>query len=171
MKKISAVWAEDQNHLIGKNQTLPWHIPAELKHFKETTTGHVIVMGRVTFEGMGCRALPHRISIVLTQDKDYKVEDRRVLVFHEVDAVIAWFLQQDRHLYIIGGGQIFQLFAPYYDELVKTEIQHCFEGDTYFPDDFDYSPFEVVSQKSYAISEDAPYPYVVKIFKRKEKKG
>ena len=59
-KKIAAIWAQDQNGLIGKDQSLPWHLPAELKHFKEITTGHAILMGRVTFDGMHRRVLPNR---------------------------------------------------------------------------------------------------------------
>ena len=67
-KKIAAIWAQDQNGLIGKDQSLPWHLPAELKHFKEITTGHAILMGRVTFDGMHRRVLPNRQTLILTRD-------------------------------------------------------------------------------------------------------
>ena len=83
-KKIAAIWAQDQNGLIGKNQSLPWHLPAELKHFKEITTGHAILMGRVTFDGMHRRVLPNRKTLILTRDRDYQIEDERVLVFHDL---------------------------------------------------------------------------------------
>ena len=105
-KKIAAIWAQDQNGLIGKNQSLPWHLPAELKHFKEITSGHAILMGRVTFDGMDQRVLPNRTSLILTKDPNYTVENESVLIFHDLPSVLKWYQEQEKNLYIIGGGQI-----------------------------------------------------------------
>lgn len=71
MKKIIGIWAQTENGIIGKDQVMPWHLPAELQHFKETTMGQAILMGRVTFDGMKKRVLPGRTSIILTQDQAY----------------------------------------------------------------------------------------------------
>src|SRR5699024_11588003 len=73
-KQLIAIWAEDENHLIGVDGGLPWHLPKELKHFKETTMGQALLMGRVTFDGMGRRVLPGRDTLVLTRDKTYQAD-------------------------------------------------------------------------------------------------
>lgn len=168
-QKISAIWAQDEQGLIGKEGGLPWSLKADLEHFKQTTTGHVMVMGRITFEGMGRRILPNRTSIILTHDRDYQVEDERAIVFYSVEEVLAWYHQQDMNLYVIGGGQIFTAFEPYLDELVKTDIHGQFEGDTYFPAGFDWSAFEEISAASYERDVENPVAFTIRRFERKEK--
>lgn len=166
-KKIAAIWAQDQNGLIGKDQVLPWHLPADLKHFKEITSGHTILMGRVTFDGMNRRILPNRTSIILTQDPKYNVENEDVLIFHDLASVLKWYQQQDKNLYIIGGGQIFSLFEHDIDEIIKTDIHSSFEGDTYFPKDFDLTQFKEVSSQFYSKDENNKYDFTVKVLERK----
>ena len=109
-KKIVAIWAQDEKGVIGKEDRLPWHLPAELKHFKETTLNHAILMGRVTFDGMGRRLLPGRETLILTRNPEESIEG--VLVFQNVEDVLDWYHNQDKNLYILGGKQIFQLFEP-----------------------------------------------------------
>lgn len=168
-KKISAIWAQDEQGLIGKEGGLPWSLKADLEHFKQTTTGHAMVMGRVTFDGMGKRVLPNRISIILTHDREYQVEHDRVLVLHSVEEVLDWYHQQDKNLYVIGGGQIFTAFEAYLDEIVKTDIHGRFEGDTYFPAAFDWSVFEEVSATRHERDAENPVDFTVRIFERREK--
>lgn len=168
-KKIAAIWAQDQEGLIGKDQVLPWSLPADLKHFKETTLGQALVMGRVTFEGMGQRALPHRTSLILTRDKNYRVDNEQVLVFTSVEDILDWFQKGEQDLYVIGGAQIFSAFEPYVDEVIKTEIQGVFEGDTYFPQEFDWSVFEEVRHQIYPKDEVNAHDFTVHVLKRKEK--
>lgn len=168
-KKISAIWAQDENGLIGKKAGLPWSLPADLAHFKATTSGHAMVMGRVTFDGMGQRALPNRISLVLTRDRDYQVDNDRVIVFHSVTEVLDWYDQQEKDLYVIGGGQIFSSFEPYLDEIVKTDIHGQFEGDVYFPEDFDWSAFEEKKAELRTKDEDNSVDFTVRVFERREK--
>ncbi|TCD46322.1 dihydrofolate reductase [Streptococcus sp. X16XC17] len=167
-KKISAVWAQDKNGLIGKNQTLPWSLPAELKHFKETTTGHATLMGRVTFDGMDRRILPNRVTLILTRDQDYKIDHERVIVVHTVQEALDWYQKQDKNLYVIGGGQVFSAFESYLDEIILTEIHDSFEGDTYFPEDFDWTAFEEVSSQFRAKDEQNTSDFTVKVLKRRE---
>ncbi len=168
-KKVVAVWAQDKHGLIGKNQVLPWSLPADLKHFKETTSGHAMVMGRITFDGMGQRALPNRVSLILTHDKNYRVDKENVLVMHSAQEVLDWYAHQDKNLYVIGGGQIFSLFEPYLDEVVLTQIHDEFDGDTYFPKTFDWSCFEEVASTFYPKDEKNTSDFTVKIFEKKEK--
>ncbi|MCC9274151.1 MAG: dihydrofolate reductase, partial [Enterococcus aquimarinus] len=112
---LAALWAEDLQGIIGKDQTLPWHLPNDLKYFKEMTIGKTIVMGRTTFEGMGSRPLPNRQTIVLTRNPDYQAEG--VTVMHSVDDVLAYAKTKEEPTMIIGGAVVFQDFLPYYDLL------------------------------------------------------
>ena len=119
-KKIIAIWAQAEDGLIGKDKVMPWHLPAELQHFKATTTGHAILMGRVTFDGLQRRVLPNRISLILSKDKNYQVDNENVLLFSNVEDVLDWYHKQDRNLYIIGGAQIIRAFEPYLEELLLS---------------------------------------------------
>ncbi len=108
-KKIVAIWAQDENGLIGKGDRLPWSLPADLAHFKETTIGHTMVMGRITFDGMGKRALPNRHTIVLTTDKTYQLESERITILHSVEDVLDWYNKQEQTLFVIGGDKFLLL--------------------------------------------------------------
>ena len=167
-KRIQAIWAQAQGGVIGKDQTMPWHLPAELQHFKETTLGQAILMGRVTFDGMGKRVLPGRTSLILTRDEDYQVEDERVLVFHSVADVLRWYEEQEQSLFIIGGSQVITAFEPHLQGLIQTQIAAEIAGDTYFPADFDWSAYEEFSQKFHAHDEKNPYDFTVHYYTRKD---
>ena len=95
-KKIVAIWAQDEKGVIGKEDRLPWHLPAELKHFKETTLNHAILMGRVTFDGMGRRLLPGRETLILTRNPEESIEG--ALVFQNVEDVLEWYHHQGKNL-------------------------------------------------------------------------
>ena len=164
-KKIIAIWAQDQKGVIGKEDRLPWHLPAELKHFKETTLNHAILMGRVTFDGMGRRLLPGRETLILTRNTQESIEG--ALVFQNVEDVLDWYHNQDKNLYILGGKQIFQLFESYLDEIIVTQIHAQVEGDTYFPEDFDLTAFETVASKSYAKDDKNDYDFTIEYRERK----
>ncbi len=165
-KKIVAIWAQDEDGVIGKDNRLPWYLPAELQHFKETTINHAILMGRVTFDGMGRRLLPKRETLILTRNSDEKIDGVRS--FYDVESVLDWYKDQDKNLYIIGGKQIFQAFEPYLDEVILTQIHARVEGDTYFPEAFDLSVFEPVSSKFYTKDENNPYDFTIQYRMRKE---
>lgn len=93
-KKIIAIWAQDEKGVIGKENRLPWHLPAELQHFKETTLNHAILMGRVTFDGMGRRLLPKRQTLILTRNSEEVIDG--ALVFQNVESVLAWYQSQEK---------------------------------------------------------------------------
>ena len=158
-KKIIAIWAQDKSGIIGKNNCLPWHLPKDLKHFKETTLNQAILMGRVTFEGMNKRLLPDRETLILTTQSDYQVDGATVVT--GVEEVLTWYKAQDKNLYVVGGSQIYKLFEPYVDKLIITQIQADVDGDTYFPRDFDFSKFLLVSSEDYEKDEQNKFDFVV----------
>jgi dihydrofolate reductase len=113
-----------------------WHIPAELKRFKEITTGHTIIMGRKTHESIG-RLLPNRTNIIITRDTEYKV-DGAVIVHSLEEAIEKAQAIDSKEIFVIGGGQIFNEAISLADKLYLTIVEGNFEGDVYFPD---YSHF------------------------------
>lgn len=124
---ISAIVATDINGLIGKGNTLPWHLPSDLKYFKEVTSGKTVVMGRKTFESLG-RPLPNRKNIVISRTK---VQDERVETYSTLEAAIV----ENPDCFIIGGAQIYKyaLEKELIDELYVTVIDYDFgAGDAYF---------------------------------------
>ncbi|MGX7131716.1 dihydrofolate reductase [Enterococcus songbeiensis] len=158
---LAAIWAEDKNGLIGHKGTLPWRLPNDLRFFKEKTTGHTIVMGRKTFEGMGSRPLPNRKTIVLTSNPTYQAAGVRVL--HSADEVLAL---KEEQLFVIGGAVVFEALLPACDTLFRTVIDAEFEGDTYFPK-LDWSKWEKVEVIEGILDEKNRYPHQFEIYKRK----
>lgn len=154
-RKIIAVWAEDTNGLIGKDNGLPWKKPEDLKHFKETTINKTIVMGSKTFEGLGKKTLPNRTTIILTRDLNY--EDNGAVICNSIDEVLN---STNDDLYIVGGKEVYKSFSPYYTDLIKTEIKGTYEGDTYIDNTFNYLQFKLDSIKQ--LSDDV----IVKYYKR-----
>jgi len=142
---IAAIGKE--NRVIGNKGKIPWHISEDFKYFKETTTGHPIIMGSTTFETFP-KPLPNRTHIVITRNKEYETSHENVLVAHSVEEAITLALQQPGgdEIFIIGGGQIYNLALPFIERLYLTIVKGSFEGDVFFPD---YSEFNlVVSSKT-----------------------
>ncbi|AIM24996.1 dihydrofolate reductase [Melissococcus plutonius] len=129
---LSAIWAQDEQGTIGLNDKLPWHLPNDLKFFKQTTENNTLIMGRKTFEGMGKRSLPNRITIVLTHDQHYQVPDG-VLVMHTINEVLDYAKNFSGITFITGGATVYKAFLPYCEVLYRTVIHHTFKGDTQFP--------------------------------------
>ena len=162
-KKIVAIWAEDENRLIGVNDRLPWRLPKELKHFKETTMGQALLMGRVTFDGMKRRILPGRETLILTRDKNFRADG--VTIVHDVEQVLDWFKTHDKTLYIVGGASIYETFLPYCDAIVKTTVHGEIEGDTYFPD-LDLKAFKKVSESFNEKDDKNAYDFTITVFEK-----
>jgi dihydrofolate reductase len=127
--RISMIVAMDRQGLIGAGGKLPWHLPADLRRFRQVTMGKPIIMGRRTHESIG-RALPGRRNIVLTRQGDYRASGCRVV--HSVDGALAAAGQADEVL-VIGGAQIYRLFLARADRLYLTVVEAELEGDTFFP--------------------------------------
>jgi len=128
--KISIVVAMAANRVIGRDNQLPWHLPADLKHFKQTTMGKPILMGRKTRESIG-RPLPGRTNIVITRDENYDAPG--CVVVHSIEAALQAALLQDEVM-IIGGAEFYHQVLPRTDRIYLTRINEDFEGDTLFPE-------------------------------------
>lgn len=131
MKKIHLIAAHGLSHEIGFNNQLLWHYPEDLKRFKLLTQGHIMVMGRKTFESLP-GVLPGREHWVLTRDTTFTVNHERVKVFYSFDELLN-ALPEDK-IYVIGGGEIYTLFLPYADFLDLTIVKHSAKhADAFFP--------------------------------------
>lgn len=155
---ISFLVAMDENNVIGYENDMPWHLPRDLKFFKEKTIGHKIIMGRKTYESIG-RPLPKRENIVLTRNKATNDYPEEVQVIHSLDVVLKWNKMNSQEEYIIiGGGVLFEQSLDYADRLYITRICEKFPGDTYFPF-FDESEWELTSRESGMRDEKNDYEY------------
>jgi dihydrofolate reductase len=133
--KIALIVAASQNHVIGLDNQLPWHLPEDLQYFKAVTMGKPILMGRKTFDSIG-RPLPGRVNIVLTRDTNWTAQG--VEVVNDLDAAIAASEKACKaadtdELMIIGGEQIYRKFLPVANKLYLTKVEAEIEGDAYFP--------------------------------------
>lgn len=127
--QLTIVVATDNNNGIGINNTLPWHLPEDLAHFKRTTSGHAIIMGRKTFDSIG-RPLPNRRNIVITRNAAWQHDG--VEAVQSLAAAIA-LVGDDAQAFIIGGAQIYAETLANTDKLIVTKIDHDFECDAFFP--------------------------------------
>jgi dihydrofolate reductase len=128
--KISIIVAMASNGVIGRDNQLPWHLPADLKHFKQTTMGKPILMGRKTWESIG-RPLPGRTNIVITRDSTYLAAGCEVV--NSIEAAITAAGEQDEVM-VIGGAELYRQVLPDTDTIYLTRIHEAFEGDTCFPE-------------------------------------
>ena len=128
---LSIIVAKAKNNTIGKDNKLLSHISDDLKRFEELTTGHVIIMGRKTFESLG-KVLPNRKHIVFSQNPDFKVNDENVEIVHSM-LQLQEYIEDDKENFVIGGAMIYNLLMPYVKKMYVTEIDKDFDGDTFFP--------------------------------------
>ena len=152
---VTVIAAIGQHNELGKDNDLIWHLPADLKRFKQTTTGHCIVMGRKTFESIG-KPLPNRTSIIITRDTTYSQEG--CLVAHSIEEAIA--LAGDTKVFIIGGAEIYKqaLAKQLADVLDITLVHQEFEADVYFPE-IDQKVWSEVSREDFPADEKNQYAY------------
>ena len=136
---LSLIVAKAKNNVIGKDNQLIWHLPDDLKRFKNLTMGHPIVMGRKTFESLP-KVLPGRVHYVLTGNTNYKAPEG-VLLFHTVKDLLAALPEGEN--FIIGGEHMYKELLPFADTMYITEIEKDYEGDAYFPP-FDLAEWKLV---------------------------
>ena len=144
MACLSIIVATAKNRVIGVNNTLPWHLPEDLKRFRALTTGHHIIMGRKTYDSLG-RLLPGRTTVIVTRNQAYKVEG--AIVVHSLeDAIVA--CGDDQEVFLIGGAELYQDGLKLANKLYITEIDAEYEGDAFFPE-FDLSEWNEAAAESY----------------------
>lgn len=130
MIAFDIVVAADAARGIAKDGDLPWHLPGDLAHFKRVTTGHVVIMGRKTFESIG-RALPRRTNIVVTRDPDWSADG--VVTAQSVVDALELAEEYDGDAMVIGGGQVYAAAMPLADRQVLTEVHSAPDGDVHYP--------------------------------------
>ena len=128
---LSIIAAVADNNIIGKDNSLAWSLPEDLKRFKELTTGHNIIMGRKTFESLG-GVLPNRTHIVLTHDITYSVDNENVKIVNDINKLESYINSEEEN-FVIGGAIVYRQLMPKADKMYITRIYEKIDGDTYFP--------------------------------------
>jgi dihydrofolate reductase len=152
---ISMIAAMAHGRVIGADNDMPWHLPADLKHFKSVTMGKPVIMGRRTYESIG-KALPGRPNIVISTKSDYVLSD--ALVVNSIDAAMAAASQYDEVM-IIGGGSIYDALLPKAERLYLTFIDLQVDGDTHFPDYAASGSWKELAKEHHAKDDKNPYDY------------
>ncbi len=160
---LSIIVAISKNNVIGKDNKLIWHLPADLKRFKELTTGKTIIMGRKTFESLG-RVLPNRKHIVLTQNKEWKIDDCNVKIISSIKE-LENEIEEEKENFVIGGATIYKLLMPYTKKMYVTKIEEEFEGDTYFPE-IDENEWKIEKIENGIKDDKNPYDYKYITYKK-----
>ncbi len=161
---LSIIVAASENNVIGKNNQLLWHLPDDLKHFKATTKGHHVIVGRKTYESQG-RPLPQRTNIIVTRNRNYNAEG--CIVVDSLDKALN-LTQQDDEPFIIGGEQIYRMALPLVDRIYLTWVHAEFEGDTFFPE-LDMQHWKEISRKYYPKDDRNEYSFSIIVLDRKDK--
>ncbi|MDA2937495.1 dihydrofolate reductase [Acidobacteria bacterium AH-259-A15] len=160
--RLSIIAAVSANQVIGRNNTIPWRLPADLKRFKSLTMGHHLLMGRKTFESIG-RPLPGRTTVVITHRNDYA--PKGVLVAHSLNEAVK-MASGDDEVFIAGGAQIYRQTLARATRLYLTLIHEEFEGDTYFPE-INESDWLLSSKDAREPDEENPYRYSFLVYDKK----
>lgn len=163
---ISIIVAMSENRVIGINNTLPWHLPADLQHFKSITMGKPILMGRKTFDSIG-RPLPGRQNIVVTRDPDFASEN--VTVVHSPEAALE-AASDHAEVMIVGGASFYEQMLPHASRLYLTIIHQQVEGDAHFPN-FNQDEWETVESIRHAASEKNPVDHSFLTLQRRTPKA
>lgn len=166
MSKISIIAAVSDNYAIGKSNNLPWHLPADLKHFRQLTTGHAVVMGKRTFEGLSKGPLPNRKNIVLTSVMSEGVNKGYFEADSLEDAV--YLCEHEEQVFIIGGATVYKQCIGKVDSMYITWVHHEFSADTFFPK-IDFEKWEEVSREDHEADETNPYSFTFSEYKRKKR--
>lgn len=158
MNNISLIVAVSNSHVIGKDNTLPWHLPEDLKRFRALTTGHHIIMGRKTYESLG-RLLPDRTTVIVTRNPNFQVEG--AVVVHSLAEAIA-ACKNDSEAFIIGGAELYQQGLKYAQKLYITQVDITVDGDAFFPP-IDKEIWHEVARESHVSVKGTTFHYLTYI--------
>ncbi len=160
MAGLSLIVAMANNRVIGINNTLPWHLPEDLKRFRALTMGHHIIMGRKTYESLG-RLLPGRTTVIVTRNKSYKVEG--ALIANSLEAAIA-LCKDDDEPFLIGGAELYQVGLKLATRLYITQVHAAFEGDAFFAD-VDLNHWQLSEKKDHVSASGLEYSDLIYLHK------
>lgn len=162
--KISCIVATAKNNVIGKDNDIPWYLPADLKYFKKITTGHPILMGRKCYTSIG-RPLPKRTNIIITRDAFFITSN--CVVCHSIESGIeAAYEEGADELFIIGGGTIYEQTVDLWDKLYLTEVDLEVNGDVFFPK-LKMDQWQLLSEAPHKPDEKNKYAYTFKVYERR----
>jgi dihydrofolate reductase len=150
-----------ENGVIGAGEALPWHLPADMRHFRELTIDHTVIMGRKTFEALE-RPLPRRHNVVMTRDQDY--HPRGVTVVHTLSEALR-LAAAEREVFVAGGGEIYRLTLPHAHRLYLTVVHAEVEGDTVFPE-IDWAEWRLLDDVRHEADEKHAFPFSFRCFQR-----
>ncbi|ATL47951.1 diacylglycerol kinase [Chitinophaga caeni] len=161
---VSIIVAASENNVIGKNNDLPWRLPADLKYFKNTTWGMPVIMGRKTYDSLG-KPLPGRQNIVITRQEDWKAEGVQVTnsIENALSLARAWDVNE---AFITGGSEIFKQALPITDRVYLTRVKAIVDGDAYFPE-LPTGEWELSRGELHEADEKNPYEYEFQVWERK----
>jgi dihydrofolate reductase len=160
---VSLIAAMAENRVIGVNNTLPWRLPADLKHFRKLTTGHPVIMGRRNHESIG-KPLPDRANIVVTRNPDYRAPG--CLVKHSLEEALS-SAGNAEEVFVIGGAEIYRQAFDHADRLYLTMVHARVNGDTYFPD-FNEHQWREISRERHEADAKHPYAYTFLVYDRRQ---
>ena len=161
MPRLSIIAAMARNRVIGINNTLPWHLSADLRHFKAFTMGHCIIMGRKTYESIG-KPLPGRTSIIVTRQPGYQVPG--AIVVNSVDAALKACAEHTES-FVIGGAELYRQTLGHCQRMCLTEIQQDFDGDTFFPE-FSRDQWRETSREKHRLDDASQLEYHFVVLER-----
>jgi dihydrofolate reductase len=162
---ISSIVATAHNNVIGKDNLIPWYLPADLKYFKKITTGHHVIMGRNCFVSIG-KPLPNRTNIIISRDPFFISSN--CLIARSVKEALEMALENgESEAFIIGGGQIYEQTVHYWDKLYLTEVDLQVDGDIFFPS-IDYHEWTLISEECHEKDDKNEFDYCFKVYDKKE---
>ena len=153
---LSIIVAKAKNNVIGKDNTLIWHIPDDLKRFKQLTTGHTIIMGRKTFESLG-RVLPNRHHVVLCKNTKLHINNENVEIVNDI-SMLEKYIKDSEENFVIGGATIYKQLMSKCSKMYITEINKDFEGDVLFPE-IDENEWKIVEREKGPKDEENSFDY------------
>ncbi|MCA9681141.1 MAG: dihydrofolate reductase [Myxococcales bacterium] len=162
--RIALIAAASDNDVIGRDNDLPWHLPEEFRHFKRTTKGHHVIMGRRTWESQGCKPLPQRSNVVVSRRLDYQAPGAQVTASLQ-DALAIARAAGDDEAFVIGGTGLYQEALPFADRLYLTRVHTVVEGDTHFPS-FDAGDWVEVERREHASDERHAHAFTIFVLDR-----
>ncbi len=160
---ISIIVAVAENHAIGKDNKLLWHISNDLKRFKKITSGHPVIMGKKTYESLPVRPLPGRMNIVLTDVPGEKIEGCE-MAYSLPEAIEK--CPEGEECFVMGGGSVYRQFLPMADKLYITKVHQTFEADTFFPE-IDKKQWELISREAVPDDDTVPFDYEYLVYRKR----
>lgn len=167
---ISLVVAAAENNAIGKNNQLLWHLPNDMRFFKNVTWAMPVIMGRKTFESLGNKPLSGRVNIIVTSRKELQAASGEIMLASSLEEAVSKAEAIDcKEVFVVGGGEIYREILPRADKVYLTRVHTTIEGDTYFPEL--NSDWKLVNSEDYPADEKHKYSYSFQLWENVSRKG